>query len=432
MLGLFSSPDTDARHGAKRWLEVAQNVWNLRRDIIPAKDAQELTARRDALEALVDQKASAQALEQGVKKLDDQLKKTGGAVYPRGALKENVEFFVMAAIVILGFRTYFFGNFEIPTNSMWPTYHGMTADVFHARTEEPNAAIEALRRVAVGAVPYRLDAPVDGEVQIPIGMNDPKHGGYIHYKIVPGRTWFIFPALKKQYTLFVDNEPVRFEVPLDFDFEWVAYEAFLTKGDKYGPDALFANLNARIGAFDYVRRTVDGIDGVACLHTGKVVKQGERVLSFDQESGDKLFVDRISYNFIRPPVGSGIVFRTGNIPMLAREDGDVFFVKRLVGEPGDTLQVKGTTLYRNGAPITGSSAFNANANLLGDYPGYRANESMADGKIVTVEPHTFFAMGDNSPNSKDSRYWGGVPEKDVVGRPVLVYYPFTKRFGLSK
>ena len=107
-------------------------------------------------------------------------------------------------------------------------------------------------------------------------------------------------------------------------------------------------------------------------------------------------------------------------------------MKRLVGEPGDTLQVKGTTLYRNGSPITGSAAFAANAGQVGEYPGYEAYQALANGQTVTVPAHGYFAMGDNSPNSKDSRYWGAVPEKDVVGRPVLVYYPFTKRFGLAK
>ena len=49
------------------------------------------------------------------------MRRTGGAIYPKTALIENVEFFLVAAIVILGIRTYFVQPFKIPTNSMWPT-----------------------------------------------------------------------------------------------------------------------------------------------------------------------------------------------------------------------------------------------------------------------------------------------------------------------
>jgi signal peptidase I len=41
-------------------------------------------------------------------------------------------------------------------------------------------------------------------------------------------------------------------------------------------------------------------------------------------------------------------------------------------------------------------------------------------------------MGDNSGNSQDSRYWGFVPLKDAIGRPVVIYYPFTKRWGPAR
>ena len=430
MFGLFSSPDRTARAAAAHWLEVAESVWNLRRDLLKETDRAELDKRRGELKGLLKAKEKAAVLEASIKRLEETLKKTGGVVYPRGSLAENVEFFVMAALVILGFRTYFFGNFEIPTNSMWPTFHGMTAEIFPSRSEEPGAVVETARRLLVGAVPHRLDAPVDGEVVIPIGGNDAGRGGWVHYRVVPGHTWLVLPALVKEYTLYVDNEPVRVQVPLDFDFDWVVFDAFLGKGMRYSPRLFASLMEDRFKSGDAEVRWVDG-DRRAFYKTGVHVHAGDRILAFDQESGDKLFVDRISYNFIRPPVGSGFVFRTGNIPELAREDGDVFFVKRLVGIPGDTLEVKGTTLYRNGKPITGASAFDANAAQKGQYPGYEAIGLLAKGETVTVPPHGFFAMGDNSPNSKDSRYWGFVPEKDVVGRPVLVYYPISKRFGFA-
>jgi signal peptidase I len=48
---------------------------------------------------------------------------------------------------------------------------------------------------------------------------------------------------------------------------------------------------------------------------------------------------------------------------------------------------------------------------------------------MTVPARSFLALGDNSANSKDGRYWGYVPAKDVVGKPLFIYYPFTSRWG---
>jgi len=100
--------------------------------------------------------------------------------------------------------------------------------------------------------------------------------------------------------------------------------------------------------------------------------------------------------------------------------------------PGDKLEIKAPVLYRNDAPITGSSAFGANAKRFGNYGGYSAIGGLAPGKTVDVPEDNYFALGDNSGNSQDGRYWGFVPAKDVVGRPILVYYPFTSRWGPAR
>jgi signal peptidase I len=155
-------------------------------------------------------------------------------------------------------------------------------------------------------------------------------------------------------------------------------------------------------------------------------------MAFDILTGDQLFVDRMSYHFVRPSVGSGFVFRTGNIPGIANTYGDQYYIKRLVGVPGDTLEIKNYTLYRNGAPITGADAFAKNAKQEDNYVGYRNEGLLAANAKLTLKPNEFFAMGDNSANSADGRYWGTVPAKDVVGRPILVYYPFTRHWGPAR
>jgi len=429
MFGFFASQDKKARQNAANWLELADKVWHFRRDVLPARDAGELRGRTEALQQLVKAKADAGRLKLGIDALEDVLRRTGGAMYPKTSLVENVEFFLVAAIVILGIRTYFVQPFKIPTNSMWPTYNGMTSEVYPQRADEPSVPAAAARLVAFGATPHRLDAPADGEILIPVGGASRR--GLIYSRPVPGRTWLVIPTTVREYTLLVGDEPVSVKVPMDFDFDWTIYDAFFAGREGYQPARLLAALESRLQAGQFVDTIVNG-ERVHCIRTGKYVKQGERVLSFDEITGDQLFVDRFSYHFTRPAVGSGFVFRTGNIPDLAREDGDQYFIKRLVGTPGDTLAVDGHRILRNGKPIAGSSAFEANARQSGRYPGYVAYGLLAPGRQVQVPADGYFAMGDNSPNSKDSRYWGFVPAKDVIGRPLMVYFPFSRHWGPAR
>jgi signal peptidase I len=109
-----------------------------------------------------------------------------------------------------------------------------------------------------------------------------------------------------------------------------------------------------------------------------------------------------------------------------------------VGRPGDTIQIHEPRIYRNGQPITGASAFEKNGRREGNYHGYfngpagSARYLLSDDEKLVVPAHKFFAMGDNSGNSSDGRYWGFVPAKDVVGRPLFIYYPFTSHWGPTR
>ena len=116
-------------------------------------------------------------------------------------------------------------------------------------------------------------------------------------------------------------------------------------------------------------------------------------MAFDILTGDQLFVDRMSYHFVPPAVGSGFVFRTGNIEGLARSYGDQYYIKRLVGVPGDTLELRGFELQRNGAPITGAAVFAGNARQEGNHVGYRYEGLLRPGTQVKVGPGEYFALG---------------------------------------
>ncbi|MGC4071122.1 MAG: signal peptidase I [Nibricoccus sp.] len=435
MFGLFSSVEKQMRANATNWLELADKVFNYRRDEISAADRAELQQKSEQLRAQLRDKADASKLKLGIEALEPAVRRAGGKFYPRSTMQEYVEFFVVAAIVILGLRAYFVQPFKIPTNSMWPTYYGMTGEVFPSEKDEPGALGRVARLVAFGATRRSVDAPVDGDVWIPVGGNP---GGYVSASQVKGRTWLVLPTTVQEITLRVGDQFVSFQVPLEFRFDRVAQDAFFP-----GDLDLGAQITARIAQHQAELGEVPaGVNNQHTqgrwINTGKRVKKGERVLSFDVMTGDQLFVDRISYHFVRPQVGSGFVFRTDNIhspDMRDRSTGrqvESYYIKRLVGVPGDKLEVRNSTLFRNGAPITGSSAFDKNANKEGLYRGYPNLRALDKGRSVDVSQEGYYAMGDNSYDSADSRYWGEVPYKDVVGRPLFIYYPFTKRWGPAR
>jgi signal peptidase I len=428
MFGKTAREEKRTRTAAATCLEWADKVWAYRRDLLTQAQSSELRRLSSELRERLASGAGAIELRTRIQSLESALGRMGGAVYPRSALAENVEFLLVVAIVIIGFRSYFVQNFVIPTNSMWPTYNGMTPEVFRSPGQEPGALREAGRILAAGAWPYRLDAPADGEVLIPIG--GPGNHGYVHCSMVPGRTLLVLPAKEREYTFLVGGEAVRTRVPEEFDLDWAVYDAFLGGRGAYTHQRMAEAVRARLQAGLYVDRVVDG-ELMHCLKTGRVARAGERIFAFDEIAGDKVLAERVSYNFVRPSIGSGFVFSTGKIPGIARIHGDTYYIKRLVGLPGDTLEVKGATLYRNGAPIGGAGAFDAESRQLGRYPGYEASGLLAPGRTVRVEPGSFFGLGDNSPNSGDGREWGFVPQKEVLGRAIAVYYPFV-RWGFAR
>lgn len=438
---------------AANWLEVADRVHKFRRDQLTDTQNQKLLGAATAVKQGLKEKADASKLKLVVESLEGVLRDTGGRIYPQSSLVENVEFFLVAAIVILGLRAYFLQPFKIPTNSMWPSYYGMTAEVFKTGAE-PGLWRKAARLLTLGASHYAVVAPADGEVLFPVFATTLDG---THYSLrpafvdKPGRSLLVFPTLLREYTFAVAGQQVKFTVPAEFDndFQGVLNEAFKGRAASF-TEALHesARLNKPLQTSSL---TVKGQNAtVYWIPLGKQVRQGEKILSFDVLTGDLLFVDRLSYNFIKPAVGSGFVFKTGNIKSQAIQDatGGVsqYYVKRLVGTPGDTIEIKAPVLYRNGKPIEGADAFGKNARREDRYPGYTNNNGgpksgdglqASDGMLptgakVTVPANSYFALGDNSPRSLDSRYWGFVPDKDVVGRPLFIYYPLTRRWGPAR
>ncbi len=439
MFGFFESQEKKMRDNASNWLELASKVWNYRRDRLTVQESDELVERTKNLKQLLKERADAARLKLGIESLEGILARTGGAVYPKTSLVENVEFFLVAAIVILGIRTYFVQPFKIPTNSMWPTYYGMTKENFPPGGEAPNLPQSVFRFLAYGAQRRTMVAPQDGQISAPLVIRGDKVS--LAYTIRKGRSWLVLPSRVKEYTFYVDGAPASVQVPADFsDFDDVVF-------DTYFPDraALMAQVQraAQAGQIEEISLKLDeannGIYEALRVPLGKSVKAGQPIVRFDILTGDQLFVDRVTYQFVRPTVGQGFVFRTDNIPEIERTFGAQYFIKRLIGVPGDRIEMREPRILRNGEPITGSSTFELNGTRTAPYRGYfnAVHEDsryslLFKGETIKVPENSYLALGDNSMNSFDGRFWGYVPAKDVVGRPLFIYYPFTHRWGPAK
>jgi len=100
------------------------------------------------------------------------------------------------------------------------------------------------------------------------------------------------------------------------------------------------------------------------------------------------------------------------------EDAKKDFIKRLVGLPGDTVEIKNGTIYVNDQPLVD--------NGFSQRYYYNRGDFAEDGKKIVVPRDNYFVLGDNSASSQDSRYWGFVPEKNILGQAMIVYWPLQR------
>lgn len=154
-------------------------------------------------------------------------------------------------------------------------------------------------------------------------------------------------------------------------------------------------------------------------------------------TGDHLFVDRFSIHFLPPKRGDVIVFTTENIKSPTQPLGGYYYIKRLVGLPGDTLKIVDNILYikpegeTEFKPATAfSEKFKRLYSFEGGYQGHIASELLAPGLELKVPKDMFFALGDNTSNSLDGRNWGFIPRKNMIGRGLNVFWPISRRWGL--
>ena len=391
-------------------------VRNYRGDLLEDSDLNQLdsyieTCKRYAKAKKVELPDAA-AAEAEISKIDEFLSSKGGLIYKNSLAKDLAHHLSYFALVVIGFATFFLKPMNIPTNSMYPSLNGMLAEVYEPDAG-PNLVERMFRLLSRGAHNHRIIAEDSGYLYIPLRRSS-YYGLSPYNEKHPGRRLIVLPEMKRRYYFLVGDTLQHFDLPEPFDARDI-FEPFyehLEPEYKHVPELM----------------------NVPFVKTNIRVDKGAPVLNFDRMMGDCIFVDRFSYHFRKPDVGETFVFRTENIDTI---ENSLYYIKRLVGQEQDMLRIEPPVLYRNDEVITGSDAFDMNNRAEGEYEGYvpaptTGSQFLGEGQEVTVPSGNYFVIGDNADNSADGRHWGFVPEKAVIGRGLIVLYPFTKNWGFIK
>jgi signal peptidase I len=133
-------------------------------------------------------------------------------------------------------------------------------------------------------------------------------------------------------------------------------------------------------------------------------------------TGQFLIVDRLSYRFENPNRGDVVVFRYPNNPR-------TYYIKRIIGLPGEIINIKDGVIFiskQTEAGPVASSTITLKEPYIKDI--HRSYEDFD----AVLRPTQYFVMGDNRTESSDSRVWGPLEKKLIVGRPMLRLFPITK------
>ena len=166
------------------------------------------------------------------------------------------------------------------------------------------------------------------------------------------------------------------------------------------------------GAWEFVRFAVVVIVVVVIVRVfiaQPFVVSGTSMIPTFQNS-NYLIVDELTYDFHPPQRGDVIVFH----PPIAGDEG-TYFIKRVIGLPGDTITIKDSV-------VSITNAQHPSGEVITE--PYITPDAAGDNFSVTVPAGEYFVMGDNRPASFDSRKWGLLPAKNITGRVLLRLFPF--------
>jgi len=361
--------------------------------------------------------------------------------YPNAGLRDNVEVCLVVAVALMGFRSFFFQPMAIPTGSAQPTFYGIVGENLR---DKPDATI-------------------------PSGLKK-WYRSWIH-----GESYYHVTTKNEGVFKIIDREAVRV-------FPFVSKQSFQIGDRKYTVWFPPKRVSNEANLWHYA--------GLSSHFppSRKHFKKGETIIKIKVTSGDRLFINRLIYNFRRPRRGETIVFKSTGLEGQGLT-ADTHYIKRLVALGGETVSIGDDRRIRiNGQSLDVSDSgfefvysFNPDNPPQKDaYSGHvngtvekrwrnwdrskRSGRSYSwkemrehfemegphecprfDGKSsfpvhlapkfrsanaeFPVRENHYLTFGDNTLNSRDSRYWGDIPREKVIGKSGFVFWPISERFG---
>lgn len=366
-----------ARKELKEILHYAKHIRHMHEDIADPKALEQLYAHEKAA-----REARKGRAEKAMEAAGEAVIKACEIVAPprrHPKVRENVEVLFVAIAAAMAIRAYFFQPFKIPTGSMQPTLYGITVQAEPTiKADNPLASIANL--VLFGESHQVVRAKTGGYLRMVRDLNGLTE---LDLQTDKGRTY---------YTLYINDVPHK--IP-----------ATLLMGSQ---KRILSLIGKKINEGDILA----GVDGVI-------------------KSGDYILVNRIKYNFIRPKRGDIAVFDTRELthPQVRKDN---YYIKRMVGLPGETISVAPKYLLINGQKPTDprfDKIFND-----GKYKGYQFGDSRSvplpliskPGDSITTADDEYLFFGDNTLNSLDGRYFGPVNRRQILGPAFFVCWPFDR------
>lgn len=317
--------------------------------------------------------------------------------FKRNGLVEMVESFFIIMVVFLGIRTYYAQPFRIPTGSMQPSLNGI---IVHPVGEIPSAPIRWWHALTLGS--SYIDEVADTDKRI-VGMQQQQKWLLFTETVLTfnDHSTLTIPAAQGTIMQYLKEQGKMIETP--FGIQFAPYRA------------------------------------------------GETIMKARVDAGDMVIVNRMAYHFRLPERGETFVFDTRGINTSGKttrsiedQSSGTHYIKRLCALPGDTVSIADPHLLINGAPATENTI---SAVAKGEAPftpgGYKAldprgytNAFLPTGRSVQLRSNQntpnlreYIALGDNTDNSLDSRYWGPVRQFNIIGPAAFTLWPFTSHWG---
>lgn len=389
------------KKNAKILVKGAKKFVDYKRDLLAPERVAEIESRRKDLSDAIRSKDRAK-VDEASKQLRATCDNALPHQKPQGWFEENVEVMFVAIVIALGLRAYYLQPFRIPTGSMQPTLNGIVGTQL-PEAEWPSFPVRMAEWVLRGRSYVKLVNDRDRQL-----ARGPYKGLGVH---------------DKQFMHFFSKGEIRFldSPPLTIP----------------GP----ANPSGQTGLDSAL---------IEAVNNGGLLKKGVVLMEGMIDSGDLVLVDKFSYHFRKPDRGEVFVFDTLGIKGIKDRSGPQgsgsHYIKRLVGVPGDSLSINTPDLLVDGK-VTGEPGIRKVAEgkppFKESHQGYvlarRAGpgdtnriylESIGDVLKLDKEKarpgfREYAAMGDNTGNSLDSRYWGTVKEYNLVGPALFALWPIT-------